>query len=107
MEKTFNSTKIVFKEQMTMKDYQFMINAVKQWEKDKDDMDLAFKLFPLFVVSIDDKILSNEEKRKWIEELTDVVMFSEIVEEIGGMQQKFVAWIDEKKKTGSNMNLTK
>lgn len=107
MEKTFNSTKIVFKEQMTMKDYQFMINAVKEWEKDKDDMDLAFKLFPLFVVSIDDKILSNEEKRKWIEELTDVVMFSEIVEEIGGMQQKFVAWIDEKKKTGSNMNLTK
>lgn len=107
MEKTFNSTKIVFKEQITMKDFQFMINAVKEWEKDKDDMDLAFKLFPLFVVSIDDKILSNEEKRKWIEELTDVVMFSEIVEEIGGMQQKFVAWIDEKKKTGSNMNLTK
>jgi len=107
MEKTFNSTKIVFKEQMTMRDFQFMINAVKQWEKDKDDMDLAFKLFPLFVVSIDDKILSNEEKRKWIEELTDVVVFSEIVEEIGEMQQKFVAWIDEKKKTGSNMNLTK
>ena len=84
-----------------------MINAVKEWEKDKDDMDLAFKLFPLFVVSIDDKILSNEEKRKWIEELTDVVLFSEIVEGIGEMQQKFVAWIDEKKKTGSNMNLTK
>ena len=107
MEKTFNSTKIVFKEQMTMKDYQFMINAVKQWEKDKDDMDLSFKLFPLFCVSIDDKILSNEEKRKWIEELTDVVMFSEIMEEIWEMQQKFVAWIDEKKKTKSNMNLTK
>ena len=107
MEKTFNSTKIVFKEQMTMKDYQFMINAVKQWEKDKDDMDLAFKLFPLFCVSIDEKILSNEEKRKWIEELTDVVMFSEIIEEIWEMQQKFVAWIDEKKKTKSNMNLTK
>ena len=84
-----------------------MINAVKEWEKDKDDMDLAFKLFPLFVVSIDDQILSNEEKRKWIEELTDVVLFSEIVEGIGEMQQKFVAWIDEKKKTGSNMNLTK
>ena len=107
MEKTFNSTKIVFKEEINMRDFQLILNAVKEWQKNWDDMDLSFKLFPLFCVSIDDKILTNEEKRKWIEELTDIEMFSKIIECIGELQQKFSNWFDEKKKMQSNMNLTK
>ena len=107
MEKTFNSTKIVFKEQITMKDFQVCANATREWQENHDEVWLLFKLFPVFVVSIDDQILSNEEKRKWIEELTDFKIFNEIAETIGELEQKFMAWIDEKKKTGSNMNLTK
>lgn len=107
MEKTFNSTKIVFKEQITMRDFQVCANAVKQRQKDWDEVELAFKMFPIFCDKIDDQEKTLDEKRKWIEELTDFAMFSDIVEVIGELQTKFMQGINEKKKMQSNMNLTK
>ncbi len=107
MEKTFNSTKITFREQITMRDFQICANAVKQWQKDGDEVELAFKLFPVFCVKINDQEITTEQKRKWIEELTDFAMFSDIVETIGELQQKFMEGINEKKKMQSNMNLIK
>ena len=98
MEKTFWETKIEFKDLITMKDFQTCAMATKKREKDQDDMGLAFSLFPVLVLKINWEIKTDEEKRHWIENLTDLKTFTELTEVMWELETRFVQWMDEKKK---------
>lgn len=106
MEKTFKETKIEFKDVITMRDYQACSMAYKEYLKTDDEMALAFKMFPIFCLRINGETLSDEAKRKWLEELTDFELFQSITEVIAEIQTKAMQGLDEKKKVQSNMNLT-
>ena len=98
MEKTFGETKIEFKDLITMKDFQICSNATKQWQKDNDEIWLAFKLFPVLVLKINWETKTDEEKKQWIENLTDLKLFTELTEVMWEIETRFVQGLDEKKK---------
>ena len=98
MEKTFWETKIEFKDLITMKDFQACSIATKQRQKDQDEIWLAFKLFPVLALRINGETKSEQEKREWIENLTDLTIFTQLVETMGEIETRFAQWIDEKKK---------
>jgi hypothetical protein len=99
MEKTFWNTKIVFKEQITMKDRQILSNCAKKRQENGDEIQLAFDAFPVRVLTIDWKVLTDAEKKERIENLTDLNLFKEIWAVISELQTKATG-IDEKKKIG-------
>lgn len=105
MEKTFWQDKIVFKEKITMRDRQKISQAVREREKSKDEMQLTFDIFPVWVVSINGKEMTDAEKKEWIENLSDFQLFKEIGEVVGNLQMN-ASWIDEKKKTELVTNST-
>lgn len=105
MEKTFWQDKIVFKEKITMRDRQKISQAVREREKSEDEMQLTFDIFPVWVVSINGKEMTDAEKKEWIENLSDFQLFKEIGEVVGNLQMD-ASWIDEKKKTELVSNST-
>lgn len=98
MEKTFGETKIEFKDSITMKEFQKLSLALKEYQANNDEVWLAFKLFPIVVVKINWEELSDEKKTEWIENLKDFNVFNDICSEIWELQQKYMWGIDEKKK---------
>lgn len=107
MEKTFWKDVIVFKTEINMKDRQKISTVVRKRNEDKDEMQMTFDIFPVWVVSINgDANLTEEQKKEWIENLTDLQMFKEVAETLGELQTT-AWWIDEKKKIDSPMNSTK
>lgn len=98
MIKTFWETTIEFKDLITMKDFQACSIATKQRQKDQDDIWLAFRLFPVLVLKINWESKTDEEKRSRIENLTDLTIFSELVETMWEIETRFAQWMDEKKK---------
>lgn len=106
MEKTFWQDKIVFKTEINMRDRQKISKHVREREQSKDEMQLTFDIFPVRVVSINWKTdMTDAEKVKRLEELTDFQLFKEVGEVIGELQMK-ASWIDEKKKTELVSNST-
>lgn len=99
MEKTFGETKIIFKEALNMREFQIVTRAIKEFQEIKDEIELVFKLFPVFVVTINGEMLSDEAKRKWIEDLTDLNQFQAISEVMWDLENDYVKWLDQKKKT--------
>lgn len=98
MEKTFWETKIEFKDQLTMKDFQICSIATKQRQKDQDEVWLCFKLFPVFCLKINGETKTELEKTERIENLTDFKLFTELTEVMWEIEQRFMQWLDEKKK---------
>ena len=98
MEKTFWETKIEFKDLITMKDFQLCSIATKQRQKDQDEIWLAFKLFPTLCLKINGETKTDQEKREWIENLTDLKIFTELTEVMWEIETRFAQWLDEKKK---------
>lgn len=98
MEKTFGETKIEFKDSITMKEFQKLSLALKEYQANNDEVWLAFKLFPIVVVKINWEELPDEKKTEWIENLKDFNVFNDICSEIWELQQKYMWGIDEKKK---------
>jgi len=106
MEKTFWQDKIVFKETINMKDRQKISWFIRKRTEDKDDMQMTFDIFPVRVISINwNAEMTDEQKKEWIENLTDLEMFKEIWETIWELQQK-ASGVDEKKKTELVSNST-
>ena len=50
-------------------------------------------------MSINGEMLSDEAKRKWIEDLTDLNQFQAISEVMWDLENDYVKWLDQKKKT--------
>ena len=99
MEKTFWQDKIVFKTSINMKDRQRISNVIRKRNEDKDEMQMTFDIFPVWVVSINGQTdMTDDQKKQWIENLTDLEIFKQVAETLGELQTQ-VAWIDEKKKT--------
>ena len=98
MEKTFGETKIEFKDSITMKEFQKLSLALKEYQANNDEVWLAFKLFPIVAVKINWEELPDEKKTEWIENLKDFNVFNDICSEIWELQQKYMWGIDEKKK---------
>ena len=106
MEKTFWQDVIVFKDKINMRDRQTISNVIKKRNEDKDEMQMTFDIFPVRVVSINGQTdMTDDQKRQWIENLTDFQLFKEVGEFIGELQMK-ASWIDEKKKINSPLNST-
>jgi len=107
MEKTFWKDVIVFKTEINMKDRQKISSVVRRRNEDKDEMQMTFDIFPVWVVSINGETnLTDDQKKEWIENLTDLQMFKEVAETLWELQTT-AWWIDEKKKINSPMNSTK
>lgn len=98
MEKTFGETKIEFKDSITMKEFQKLSLALKEYQANNDEVWLAFKLFPIVAIKINWEELPDEKKTEWIENLKDFNVFNDICSEIWELQQKYMWGIDEKKK---------
>ena len=106
MEKTFWKDVIVFKETINMKERQKISSIVRKRQEDKDEMQMTFDIFPVWVVSINGNAeMTDDQKKEWIENLTDLQMFKEVAEVLGELQTT-AWWLDEKKKTDSNLNST-
>lgn len=107
MEKTFWKDVIVFKNTINMKERQKISSIVRKRQEDKDEMQMTFDIFPVRVVSINGQTdLTDDQKKEWIENLTDLQMFKEVAEVLGELQT--TAWsLDEKKKISSPTNSTK
>lgn len=107
MEKTFWQDKIVFKTEINMRDRQQISKHVRERQESKDEMQLTFDIFPVWVVSINGNAeMTDAEKIKRLENLTDLQLFKEVAETLGELQTN-AWWIDEKKKINSPMNSTK
>ena len=107
MEKTFWQDKIVFKTQINMRERQKISSIVRRRQEDKDEMQMTFDIFPVWVISINGKSdLTDDQKKEWLENLTDLQIFKEVAETLGELQTN-AWWIDEKKKINSPMNSTK
>ena len=107
MEKTFWQDKIVFKTEINMRDRQQISKHVRERQESKDEMQLTFDIFPVRVVSINGNAeMTDAEKIKRLENLTDLQLFKEVAETLGELQTN-AWWIDEKKKINSPMNSTK
>jgi len=107
MEKTFWQDKIVFKTEINMRDRQKISKSVRERQESKDEMQLTFDIFPVWVVSINwNAEMTDAEKIKRLENLTDLQLFKEVAETLGELQTN-AWWIDEKKKINSPMNSTK
>ena len=106
MEKTFWQDKIVFKEKINMKERQTISNVIKKRTEDKDEMQMTFDIFPVRVLSINGNAeMTDDQKKEWIENLTDLEMFKQIGETIWELQMQ-ASWVDEKKKIDSVTNST-
>ena len=82
-----------------MKDRQKISNVIRKRNEDKDEMQMTFDIFPVWVVSINGQTdMTDDQKKQWIENLTDLEIFKQVAETLGELQTQ-VAWIDEKKKT--------
>ncbi len=107
MEKTFWQDKIVFKTEINMRDRQKISKSVRERQESKDEMQLTFDIFPVWVVSINwNAEMTDAEKIKRLENLTDLQLFKEVAETLWELQTN-ARWIDEKKKINSPMNSTK
>ena len=107
MEKTFWKDVIVFKEKINMKERQKISSIVRKRQEDKDEMQMTFDIFPVRVVSINwNNEMTDDQKKEWIENLTDLNLFKEVAEVLGELQAT-AWWLDEKKKIDSLTNSTK
>lgn len=107
MEKTFWQDKIVFKEKINMKERQKISSIVRKRQEDKDEMQMTFDIFPVRVASINwNNEMTDDQKKEWIENLTDLNLFKEVAEVLGELQAT-AWWLDEKKKIDSLTNSTK
>ena len=107
MEKTFWQDVIVFKTEINMRDRQKISKSVRERQESKDEMQMTFDIFPVWVVSINGQTdLTDDQKKEWIENLTDLQMFKEVAEVLGELKTT-AWWIDEKKKISSPTNSTK
>lgn len=98
MKKMFWETEIEFKDLITMKDFQLCSLATKQRQVDHDEIWLAFKLFPILCMRINGEMKSEAEKIQWIENLTDIKIFTELTEVMWEIETRFASGLDEKKK---------
>jgi len=107
MEKTFWQDKIVFKEKINMKERQKISSIVRKRQEDKDEMQMTFDIFPVRVASINwNTEMTDDQKKEWIENLTDLNLFKDVAEVLGELQAT-AWWLDEKKKIDSLTNSTK
>ena len=84
MEKTFWQDKIVFKEKINMKERQKISSIVRKRQEDKDEMQMTFDIFPVRVASINwNNEMTDDQKKEWIENLTDLNLFKEVAEVLG------------------------
>ena len=98
MKKTFWNYEIEFKDIITMKTFQAISIALKWYQEKQDEVWLAFTLFPLVCEKINGEEKTEEQKKEWIEWLTDFQIFNDICSTIGELQTKYMWWMDEKKK---------
>ena len=78
---------IVFKNTINMKERQKISSIVRKRQEDKDEMQMTFDIFPVWVVSINGQTdLTDDQKKEWIENLTDLQMFKEVAEVLGELQ---------------------
>jgi hypothetical protein len=70
-----------------MKERQKISSIVRKRQEDKDEMQMTFDIFPVWVVSINGQTdLTDEQKKEWIENLTDLQMFKAVAEVLGELQ---------------------
>jgi hypothetical protein len=70
-----------------MKERQKISSIVRKRQEDKDEMQMTFDIFPVWVVSINGQTdLTDDQKKEWIENLTDLQMFKEVAEVLGELQ---------------------
>lgn len=103
MEKTIWWKKFEFKNVVTMLDRQKCSNALRTYYQTQDEFELCFNLFPVFCVKIDDQELSDDAKKKYLQELTDLDLFQEIQNALTKIIEEIT---DQKKKMNSNINST-
>ncbi len=94
MEKTFWQDVIVFKTEINMRDRQKISKSVRERQESKDEMQMTFDIFPVWVVSINGQTdLTDDQKKEWIENLTDLQLLKEVAEVLGELK-KTAWWID-------------
>jgi len=103
MEKVIGGKKFVFKEKLTMLDWQKVKNFTKMFMNDSDDIELCFNIFPVMCTSVDWQTLSDQEKLDFIKNIDDMEVFTEISECLAEIQTN-IAEEFQKKKTNMNMN---
>jgi len=105
MEKTFKETKFTFKEKPNMRDFSKISETSKEMQTwSINEFDMMFKIFPILCESIEKdwkKIVEFEQKRKYIEELTDLEEFTEITEVIA----KIMIDLQQKKNGKKNLDI--
>jgi alpha-L-arabinofuranosidase len=78
---------IVFKTEINMRDRQKISKSVRERQESKDEMQMTFDIFPVWVVSINGQTdLTDDQKKEWIENLTDLQLFKEVAEVLGELQ---------------------
>ena len=70
-----------------MKDRQKISNVIRKRQEDKDEMQMTFDIFPVWVVSINGQTdMTDDQKKQWIENLTDLEVFKQVAETLGELQ---------------------
>ena len=70
-----------------MKDRQKISNVIRKRNEDKDEMQMTFDIFPVWVVSINGQTdMTDDQKKQWIENLTDLEVFKQVAETLGELQ---------------------
>jgi len=70
-----------------MRDRQKISKSVRERQESKDEMQMTFDIFPVWVVSINGQTdLTDDQKKEWIENLTDLQLFKEVAEVLGELQ---------------------
>ena len=70
-----------------MKDRQRISNVIRKRNEDKDEMQMTFDIFPVWVVSINGQTdMTDDQKKQWIENLTDLEIFKQVAETLGELQ---------------------
>lgn len=103
MEKTIWWKKFEFKEIVNMLDRQKCSVALRSYYKTQDEFELCFDLFPIFCTKIDWVEKTAEEKKKYLQEMTDLELFNKIQNEMTAIIEQIT---DQKKKTNSDINST-
>ena len=60
-----------------MRDRQKISKSVRERQESKDEMQLTFDIFPVWVLSINGKEMTDEEKKEWIAKNTNVALGSD------------------------------
>lgn len=101
MEQEIGTFKISFKENLNMLDWQKILQIQKAFLKDQDEMQATFDLFVALCDKIDWETKSDQEKKVFIQWLTDISIFAELTEMMTKITKDTTEAIEKKKKTGN------